>query len=533
MSWQSTSCRLPHDPCTLQDGKPCPACSDAAEIELQIAETEKSLAALKSRRFTIRSEMNRIHSSIILKIPPEIFSNIFIHCLTISIIDRSIHSPNSKKGFSPLLLGAVCKLWRRIAWSTPQLWRSISVDLSGPHISTVVELAKQWLIRSGQMPLSVRLLCRPPGTATKLFEIIDKEDVRALLAVLSHSSGRWRNLDLSIPPRLMRHINSAPRYVYPLESLFLDFNPALQSLDGSSFDLGQTNINYGNLTHVNLHFLDIHACAHILHRAPRLIHCKLFNIFQVRELPLPIEHAHLRSLSFQRKSYTSYSSGDFILSLIIPLSLEELDYEVSRGADANLCLANLLAHSSHSLKRLILKNIRTSSWDPEQLAQASSLTYLRLETDRFAGRELYAGRLNKLFDELSFSIRDPTQTLLFLPHLEVLEIASSLDQFTWSNVYTIFDRHYTAPTDPSQEELQTHHVPTRRPLRRLSIEVYRSSLEYKYIDLDHVQHFKSLIAKGYDIQFFCSVVENGKEVPEDLLFLSAGRCEGIFDLDDL
>jgi hypothetical protein len=49
------------------------------------------------------------------RIPSEVISEIFIHCLPLT---SSFYRPED----APLVLGRVCRAWRSIAFSTPKLW---------------------------------------------------------------------------------------------------------------------------------------------------------------------------------------------------------------------------------------------------------------------------------------------------------------------------------------------------------------------------------------------------------------------------
>ncbi|KAF8956442.1 hypothetical protein BDZ97DRAFT_187364 [Flammula alnicola] len=91
------------------------------------------------------------HDPIIQWIPPEIASQIFTFCVP--------NSPytTSKEKLAPLILGAVCKSWRAVAWSTPQLWIILSININHPDIAVKTELTKQCIARSGQLPLTTFL----------------------------------------------------------------------------------------------------------------------------------------------------------------------------------------------------------------------------------------------------------------------------------------------------------------------------------------------------------------------------------------
>jgi hypothetical protein len=92
------------------------------------------------------------------RLPPELLQHIFLYCLP---TDRNAVMSSDE---GPILLGRICKLWRDISLSTPQLWTSLHVPTPDPSF-----LAKHghekllqreravntWLELSGSCPLSI------------------------------------------------------------------------------------------------------------------------------------------------------------------------------------------------------------------------------------------------------------------------------------------------------------------------------------------------------------------------------------------
>ncbi|PPQ83555.1 hypothetical protein CVT26_003875, partial [Gymnopilus dilepis] len=70
-------------------------------------------------------------------LPAEIASIVFIHYIHSDSEPREIkyHHPS-------LTLGKICRRWRHIAWSTPELWTKLTIR---PKHVTDVELAEEWL----------------------------------------------------------------------------------------------------------------------------------------------------------------------------------------------------------------------------------------------------------------------------------------------------------------------------------------------------------------------------------------------------
>ncbi|KAF7352418.1 F-box domain-containing protein [Mycena venus] len=87
----------------------------------------------------------------VLTLPPEIISDIFVHCLPDK---RQLDIVNPTE--APLLLTQICGLWRKIAISTPELWTSFDLDVGWPE-PNLLDVGKTWLERARERPISVKL----------------------------------------------------------------------------------------------------------------------------------------------------------------------------------------------------------------------------------------------------------------------------------------------------------------------------------------------------------------------------------------
>ncbi|KAJ7182584.1 hypothetical protein C8R43DRAFT_1054495 [Mycena crocata] len=123
----------------------------------------------------------------ILTLPPEVVSEIFIHCLS-DVRAR----PNCAE--APLLLCNVCSQWRSIATLTPELWSSLELtfkfSLFGSRFINLIDI---WLSRTGSHPLSFSM-CYDEYTVTKRRPEIDQ-----LVTVLMRHSNQWVDVELKLP----------------------------------------------------------------------------------------------------------------------------------------------------------------------------------------------------------------------------------------------------------------------------------------------------------------------------------------------
>ncbi|KAF5347266.1 hypothetical protein D9756_009983 [Leucocoprinus leucothites] len=93
------------------------------------------------------------------QLPPDLLCEIFHHCLPIAHnAIMSIHQP-------PLSLTLVCKKWRHLVYSTPQLWATLHIvaapldfrPIAEKKSKATLDAINAWLSRSGVLPLSISM----------------------------------------------------------------------------------------------------------------------------------------------------------------------------------------------------------------------------------------------------------------------------------------------------------------------------------------------------------------------------------------
>ncbi|KAJ7290312.1 hypothetical protein C8J57DRAFT_1275679 [Mycena rebaudengoi] len=115
----------------------------------RIAELTAQISLLTAERNAIQAELDSIVFPV-LTLPPEITSEIFVNCLP--------GQPQDPEPLvAPLLLTGICRNWRTIALSTPELWSILSLRLDSPEVqNALADLLPTWLSRSGVHPLTLR-----------------------------------------------------------------------------------------------------------------------------------------------------------------------------------------------------------------------------------------------------------------------------------------------------------------------------------------------------------------------------------------
>lgn len=136
------------------------------------------------------------------RLPDVVLQRIFTHCLS-TTRNAVMHASEA-----PLLLGRVCGHWRRVVYSTPQLWAKLHIV--PPHIyrdnkgscekrfHEKKNVIQGWLDRSGDYPLSLSFAWF--GDAM--------EDAVQLNGILLQSlvpySKRWDEIDIQAPMALLK-----------------------------------------------------------------------------------------------------------------------------------------------------------------------------------------------------------------------------------------------------------------------------------------------------------------------------------------
>ncbi|KAG5637188.1 hypothetical protein H0H81_005445 [Sphagnurus paluster] len=176
------------------------------------------------------------------RILPEILQEIFIHCLP---EDRN-QAMSAKE--APLLLGLVCRSWRRLSIACPRLWSSIHIPVLYNTLFSIPivgneqtprlrnDAVKRWLDRSGNCPLTISLKEMPASSGP--VDLRDGIDPGSGLAkLLIGYSRRWKKIELTCLNSLSQFTTLAAKDVPVLESLSISSSPLRKGDDPSKTTL--------------------------------------------------------------------------------------------------------------------------------------------------------------------------------------------------------------------------------------------------------------------------------------------------------
>jgi len=79
--------------------------------------------------------------------------------------------------FCPLILGAVCRSWREVAWDLPKLWSYIGLVISLDSWEIQLDLVDEWLARSKKTPLCISVHCTEEYKSAIVDEGDNSEDL--------------------------------------------------------------------------------------------------------------------------------------------------------------------------------------------------------------------------------------------------------------------------------------------------------------------------------------------------------------------
>ncbi|KAJ7162903.1 hypothetical protein C8R46DRAFT_999281 [Mycena filopes] len=270
----------------------------------------------------------------VLTLPPEIVSEIFA-----SFLPSYPEIPPQFGLLSPLFLCQICRRWRAIAISTPDLWRAIPLGVSDVssqeklNADAQLEIADTWLARSATRPLSIRLISSIPDSHDNSH---DNPVSGILLGKILIHRHRWEYLHLVVPfdllalvegsMPLLRALTIGPdAFNYPLSNVLTPFHraPKLRSaLLTETFLVKGLTLPWAQLTRLESRCLYMYECASILEAAPELVYCQ-FTVCDADgiepALPAAIVHSRLRNLLLStHKSDPDVDLGELLGRFTLP-----------------------------------------------------------------------------------------------------------------------------------------------------------------------------------------------------------------------
>lgn len=208
----------------------------------------------------------------IRRVPEEIIDAIFLY---VQAAHEEFPDPIARPRPYVLTLTQTCSTWRRIAIGRPQLWKGLSLSPSSKNCFNTVNLARIWLARAKDIPLSLQLKCTPvlvpcPSIPEELVAVAQEyfPNCRVLSLELSENTAEiYRRMGQKFVPRLEYldiNFNVGNSQTFPpirLSTLSFAIAPCLRAVSILSttdhpFDMSSVVLPWEQLTHLELGFIN-------------------------------------------------------------------------------------------------------------------------------------------------------------------------------------------------------------------------------------------------------------------------------------
>jgi hypothetical protein len=358
---------------------------------------------------------------------------------------------------TPFFWGAICKGWRELAWSTPELWTRLAFTLNDFKKSRHMDaFVSEWLDRSGGLPLTLKIHHVTYVPYTLASGIHDP-----VIAALNRHSGRWYDVNFKLPSHCFHLLcgTSRPKNlcnlaisnssmtgkIRPIYPRFrMNTRPSPMKFEISRFLLENLawDISWDKLVNLNLKHTCLAGVLQVIRDAPLLEICSLtFIRLPTDGFPTPktiIRHPQLRTLellSIENEVFTM-----LINSMELP-SLES--WQVSSAAMPVDTMISFLKRSDCGLKTLGLKHDQwrhnapmLSVEDFETLLQAlPHIQHLSIDCLRY----VFPSVMDHILEQMSTSppALHPSNNAGLLSDLQSLDI-NGRDLTVWECIPLIF-----------------------------------------------------------------------------------------------
>ncbi|KAF9478068.1 hypothetical protein BDN70DRAFT_67751 [Pholiota conissans] len=363
--------------CTPTDPNTCGPCKKLAEIEEKVKEIRMTLVKLESERQKLKTQANQHHDRIIHRLPREVTEEIFELCLYRDFMYLELNTvPSRYTVCVPVVISAVCRRWRDIAYSMPRLWTILPLcsQRANPRSLPEPSFVSEWLERAGTYPVSVLLRVSSEDVDDHATGMEDLEAASDILGVFIEFANCLQEFRYEGPDSLLHHIFMDEIISTNLRVLHLENRnphcpfrpltdmrpPFLEVLSITGNLMQALCFDWTELTEITLEHAGVSECFEALRRAPNLTKCHFKwardSTFDPEDysfpLPLtPIFHGELKILEITAPLYE-----DVLPQLLCP-SLEELSLDVDDSKTVKMnVIVKFLERSGCSLQKLSFVN---------------------------------------------------------------------------------------------------------------------------------------------------------------------------------
>ncbi|KAG2141929.1 hypothetical protein DEU56DRAFT_271090 [Suillus clintonianus] len=247
----------------------------------------------KKKKITESINLHNRLGSALWRLPTEVLSEIFIHCLP--------ETSHPTSALAPMLLTVICRRWREVAMDMPNLWCRLLLKVCGDWQRKVL-CYDSWLKRSRGLPLSLVFHCYAHNSTWLVRNLLRPyiNEIVSLAVFAVRLIDKPERMAAYLPA-LQELTLSTVGCGLPVPTTGHSFSPNLRSLTviGPLFDLGiisSFNPVWSHLTHVNLAMRHLNAFFHLLHLCFALSSSKICIIHNRTQALEPFTHAKLQAL---------------------------------------------------------------------------------------------------------------------------------------------------------------------------------------------------------------------------------------------
>ncbi|PPQ97759.1 hypothetical protein CVT26_001807 [Gymnopilus dilepis] len=498
VSYASFNLKAPKTCPMTSKGSPCAPCTKTRQLEARIEKARKALDGLVEEHRALRTQMNNLHDPLSNLLPPEISSSIFRACLPTMPHPYVCTDHDNADGdafTTPWTIAAVSQKWRRMAWSSPDLWSNIIVNADRP-LSNQVDKVQHCLNSAGQLPLTIRVY------AEKI-QLDEYSHLYTIIRLLNEQCSRWHTLDLRMPFSFLTDFCNTSQPISNLQVLrlrcpsssplpadifsFRNSKPKPLEVNLQFVPFGSVDIDWSRPTRTTFRRIQVSECLALFKQAPALKECTLSDIFLGGEEIKDdvVMHHNLEKLVIKNSDKAMVA----LLSRVAFPGLKSLAFQNFSSLSLSI-VSSFLEDSSCHLRELVMA--RTGLVPGRLIPFLRGIPSLeRLELEPGAPLQISARYSpDKFFEALGLTAtwdnRCPSDPLL--PNLHFLRYTQWSGSIDWKFVSTIFG---PVDCDPGEHS-------NRRPLRTVQIHVPEESLggQYTYLDRNSVLLSLDILKSG-------------------------------------
>jgi len=483
------------------DGERCSACLRLQEVQSKIRECEELLNKLYMQEAQTKSSVNAVHDPIIRNLPLELVSNILALCnpSPVETDEEFTSSPLPNAPLSTLRyqfsLGTVCKTWRNVVRSTPQLWTNIYIRFPTKRGKLPQKELLLSLRLSGSLPLHITAWMRwdyQPSAGDYLV-------LSPVVEMLNAQSERWKTLDLNVTARLLSQFKGGAFGAQNLERLRIylfgppseiknEFHvsfglpsPQIVNAHGTSFS--SIGISWKGVTRVKIDTLTATECLGLFQLATQLVNLNI-GLLECGDSHLSNSGEVITASNLASWEVEFSANSDAMLNKLVLPSLVDLQVTEFISLERN-SLEHLVSRSNCPLRTISLYQA-AGDLDVIPLLRVTPLL------EKLVFSYATSSGIHELLDILARTklvnhiSEDPN--MMFLPHLENLSFIEVQDGSPpWHVVPSLFP-----PTwHPANSQY--------RPLRRFEFRICTDLEVEHHLDKDVLLQLREIQQRDYDL----------------------------------